>query len=118
MELLRNVTFHVKELTESQVLLNSKLNYILTSNCCTLGNLPPITVTGDHNCLHITFGLPYHLLEALPEGLSCGEGIQLCPVIFNTALQECKEFTEQYKFEQTVNENSFLNLRGYYRAVR
>jgi hypothetical protein len=103
-EQLKRVKFHVKEQNGTKVLPNS--------------SLPPITVTGDHNSLHITFGLPVHLLESLPEPISAGEGISLCPILFNVGLQQLDESSEQYKFEQQLNEESFVILRDYYRSVR
>ena len=77
-----------------------------------------MTVTGDHNQLHVTFALPFAVLDALPDEICSDEGISLHPVLFNTGLQELGETTEQYKFEQSLNEASFLKLRDYYRSVR
>ena len=83
-----------------------------------LGNLPPVILTGNHNRLHVTFSLPGNLLELFPESLCSGEGISLCPVLFNVGLQQINESSSQYKLEQQINEESLIELRSYYRAVR
>ena len=50
------------------------------------GQLPPITLSGDHNQLHITFQLPAGVVEVLPEALASGMGLKIIPVLFNKGL--------------------------------
>lgn len=120
MESLKTVSFHVKECTaKTQYLINSKCPCpVMCVYVPVLGKLPQVTLTGDHNKLHVTYSLPSHLIEVLPEELGSDEGLSLTPVLFNNGLTDINESTEQYKEEQKLNENSFMTLRHYYRGIR
>ena len=88
------------------------------SYCIIPGNLPNVVLTGDHNHLQVTFELPMHLLEYVPESLLSGEPIALHPILFNSCFEEINRNNQNCTYEQEINELFLGELKTFYRGLR